>query len=69
LGDRLKGDKCRMNELRMYRVVLYFETNAKNYDDAYDEFLAACDKVRIAVGDCSVLELVDENQNIIDEKF
>lgn len=58
-----------MNELRMYRVVLYFETNATNCDNAYDEFLAACDKVGIAVGDCSVLELVDKNWNMIDEKF
>jgi hypothetical protein len=58
-----------MKELRLYRVVLYFETKATNCDDAYDDFLAACDRVGIAVGDCSVFELVNENDEMIDEKF
>jgi hypothetical protein len=55
-----------MNELYIKNLWCYFKTNAINYEDAYAEFEAACEKARIEIGGGCDGVLRDENGNDID---
>lgn len=49
-----------MNELYISNCWIYFETNAKNYDEAMDDFLEKCSNVGIEINIKSA-ELRGEN--------
>ena len=55
-----------MNELYINDSIIYFKTNAKNYDKAMDEFIEACDKADIDITIENAC-LRDENGDEVDE--
>ena len=55
-----------MNELYINDSIIYFKTNAKNYDKAMDEFIEACVKADIDITIENAC-LRDENGDEVDE--
>ena len=55
-----------MNELYINDSIIYFKTNAKNYDTAMDEFIEACVKADIDIT-IETACLRDENGDEVDE--
>lgn len=55
-----------MNELYINDSIIYFKTNAKNYNKAMDEFIEACVKADIDITIENAC-LRDENGDEVDE--